>query len=357
MSNSKLIRSTILSQHHSGRRTEKITKIPIHIMAGNLSAENCGRWFQNPKAVSSSQYGIGTDGGCCLYVDESNRAWTTSSAWVDQRAVTIEVANDGGAPNWHVSDKAYQALLNLVEDICRRNGIKECTYTGDSNGTLIKHSWYANKSCPGPYLGGKFPEIAKEVTRRLKGATGGGAKPTTTKPKAPTQKYKTGLYRVTRSDLNIRSTPDTSKNPVGVINKGTYTIVEVKGDWGKLKSGAGWIHLGFASYAGQAASPQPKPQPTPKKSIAEIVAEVKAGKWGNGEDRKKRLTAAGYSYSEVQAKVNASYGQTPKKTNDQIAQEVIDDKWGVYPERKTRLEAAGYNYQTIQSIVNRKLGY
>ena len=188
MSNSKLIRSTILSPHNSGRRTEKITKIPIHIMAGNLSAENCGRWFQNPKAVSSSQYGIGTDGGICLYVDESNRAWTTSSEWCDQRAVTIEVANDSGAPNWHVSDKAYQALLNLVEDICRRNGIKECTYTGDSNGTLIKHSWFANKSCPGPYLGGKFPDIAKEVTRRLR-----AVQPTEPTP-SPT--ITNGLYKV-----------------------------------------------------------------------------------------------------------------------------------------------------------------
>ena len=79
MSNSKLIRSKILSQHHSGRRTEKITKIAIHIMAGNLTAENCGYWFRNPAAQASSNYGIGTDGGICLYVDEANRAWTTSS--------------------------------------------------------------------------------------------------------------------------------------------------------------------------------------------------------------------------------------------------------------------------------------
>ena len=42
-----------------------------------------------------------------------------------------------------------------------------------------------------------------------------------------------------------------------------------------------------------------------KKTVQEIAKEVIAGKWGNGEDRKKRLTAAGYNYDAVQAKVNA----------------------------------------------------
>lgn len=46
------------------------------------------------------------------------------------------------------------------------------------------------------------------------------------------------------------------------------------------------------------------PTPSPKKSIDEIAKEVIDGKWGNGADRKKRLTAAGYDYAKVQAKVN-----------------------------------------------------
>lgn len=41
-----------------------------------------------------------------------------------------------------------------------------------------------------------------------------------------------------------------------------------------------------------------------QKSVDEIAREVIAGKWGNGTDRKNRLTAAGYSYDAVQAKVN-----------------------------------------------------
>jgi LysM repeat protein len=42
-----------------------------------------------------------------------------------------------------------------------------------------------------------------------------------------------------------------------------------------------------------------------KKSVAEIAQEVVNGKWGNGSDRKAKLEAAGYNYSEVQAAVNA----------------------------------------------------
>ena len=44
---------------------------------------------------------------------------------------------------------------------------------------------------------------------------------------------------------------------------------------------------------------------TPAKTVNELAQEVLDGKWGNGTDRKERLTAAGYDYSAVQAKVNA----------------------------------------------------
>ena len=94
-----------------------------------------------------------------------------------------------------------------------------------------------------------------------------------------------------------------------------------------------------------------------KKSNEEIAREVIAGKWGNGEDRKKRLTAAGYNYNTIQATVNKLLNEKPtgKKSNEEIAREVIAGKWGNGYERKTRLKKAGYNYDTIQSIVNKLL--
>lgn len=51
------------------------------------------------------------------------------------------------------------------------------------------------------------------------------------------------------------------------------------------------------------------PQSTPSKSLDTLANEVIQGKWGNGNARKKLLTAAGYNYKEVQALVNAKLKQ------------------------------------------------
>ena len=77
------------------------------------------------------------------------------------------------------------------------------------------------------------------------------------------------------------------------------------------------------------------------------------GLWGNGKERKDRLTAAGYDYYAIQNIVNEKL--LGKKTNEQIAKEVIQGKWGNGKERKERLTAAGYDYYAVQKIVNEML--
>lgn len=166
MSNSHLVDYTKISPNSSAR-TAKISKITIHHMAGNLSVESCGKLFETTERQASSNYGVGTDGRVGLYVDESRRAWTSSNRDNDNCAVTIEVANDGGAPDWHISDKALAKTIDLCEDICRRNGIKKLNFTGDRAGNLTMHKWFANTQCPGPYLESKFQYIADEVNKRL----------------------------------------------------------------------------------------------------------------------------------------------------------------------------------------------
>ena len=100
------------------------------------------------------------------------------------------------------------------------------------------------------------------------------------------------------------------------------------------------------------------PPVTPTKSIEEVAKEVLAGKWGNGDDRKNRLTAAGYNYDQVQAKVNelSKASTTPKKSVDEIAKEVLAGKWGNGDDRKNRLTAAGYDYNAVQAKVNQLSG-
>lgn len=91
------------------------------------------------------------------------------------------------------------------------------------------------------------------------------------------------------------------------------------------------------------------------KSIAKVAKEVLAGAWGNGDARKTALTAAGYDYAAVQAKVNelvSGMASSPSKSVEEVAKEVIAGKWGNGDVRKTALENAGYNYSEVQKKVN-----
>lgn len=94
------------------------------------------------------------------------------------------------------------------------------------------------------------------------------------------------------------------------------------------------------------------------KSITEVAREVLAGKWGNGDDRKNSLIAAGYDYASVQAKVNelANGTSTPSKSVEDVAKEVLAGKWGNGSDRKSSLESAGYNYSEVQAKVNELCG-
>lgn len=167
MSNSPLVNYTKLSPNCNKPRNKPITKITIHHMAGNLTVEQCGEIFAKSSRQASSNYGIDSKGRVGLYVDEANRSWCSSSPENDHMAITIEVANDGGAPDWHVSDKALAKLIDLCVDICKRNNIQKINFTGNKNGNLTMHKWFAATACPGPYLESKFPYIAEQVNKRL----------------------------------------------------------------------------------------------------------------------------------------------------------------------------------------------
>lgn len=253
MSNSALVSFTKISPNRTSPRNHKIDTITIHHMAAvNATIEACGAGFAQSSRKASANYGIGSDGRIALYVDEADRSWASSNGTNDHRAVTIEVANSGGAPNWPVSDKAYAALIDLCADICRRNGIARLVWAASKsdrvnhkNGAnMTVHRDFVATACPGPYLLGKMADIAAEVNGRLSGGTSAGSGTNT----QTTVNY---TVKVTASDLNIRTGPGTNYGSKGYIKPGVYTIVaEASGTgaskWGKLKSGAGWISLDYA---------------------------------------------------------------------------------------------------------------
>lgn len=182
--NSSLVNYKKLSPNYSKRTyTGQPDVIVIHCMAGNLSVESCGALFAKSSTGASSHYGIGTDGRIGMYVEEKNRAWATggklsvngwTGAKVDHRAITIEVANNGGSPNWPVSTAAYNSLIALVADICKRNNIKKLIWKGDKSlvgnwdkQNMAVHRWFASKACPGDYLYNHMGDIASKVNAKI----------------------------------------------------------------------------------------------------------------------------------------------------------------------------------------------
>ena len=316
MSKSKLVNYTKISPNSSAR-TAKIDKITIHHMAGNLSVETCANVFQDTSRQASSNYGVGTDGRIGLYVDESRRAWTSSNRDNDNRAVTIEVANDGGSPDWHVSDKALESTIALCVDICQRNGIKKLNFTGDKSGNLTMHKWFANTQCPGKYLESKFPYIAQEVNRRLSAASGGSASTNTTPSTNAAVSGSSGVvWCVQIGAYNHKKTAE-ARAKSAEADGFEFSVVEAdklfkvqsagyanKADANNLLSKV--KKAGFTCFITTRAASSAS---AAKKTVQRIAQEVIWGKWGNGADRKKKLTAAGYDYDEVQNMVNKMLGK------------------------------------------------
>lgn len=146
--NSPLATYKRISPNRNSPRTEdKITKIIVHHMAGVGSVESFGEIVASEARQMSANYAIGNDGRIGLYCEEKDRCWCSSSRWADNRGIAIEVSNSKLGEPWPVSTKAWNSLVNLCADICKRNGIPKMTYTGDTNGVLMFHRWFAATGC------------------------------------------------------------------------------------------------------------------------------------------------------------------------------------------------------------------
>lgn len=128
-------------------------------------------------------------------------------------------------------------------------------------------------------------------------------------------------------------------------------------------NGRRWTKHGKLPYVSYDAATEPPEvgatgPADPKKTVTELAKEVIDGMWGNGQARKEKLTAAGYDYKSVQNEVNRILSQKPTeavKSNDELAREVINGIWGNGAERKQRLTEAGYDYAAVQAQVNKLL--
>lgn len=305
--NSSLVSYTKLSPNHSGQRTHSIDRITPHCVVGQLTAESICGCFTSPSREASCNYGIGKDGKIALCVEEKNRSWCSSSSANDQRAVTIECASDLNHP-YAMTTAVYNSLVKLCTDICKRNGKKKLLWLGDKNKTLnyspksdemvlTVHRWFASKSCPGDWLYSRLGDLASKVTIKLGGNTSAS----------------TGtLYRVQTGAFSKKANADAMEKKLKA--KGFDTYMVQSGGLYKVQVGAYSVRAnaeammkkvksaGFDAFittaSGSAVSS------SNAKSIDTLAKEVIRGDWGNGAERKQRLTAAGYDYAAVQKRVN-----------------------------------------------------
>ena len=247
--NSPLVSFTKISPNRTKNRNHAIDTITIHCVVGQCSVQTLGEVFAPTSRQASSNYGVGYDGKIGMYCEEKDRSWCSSNAANDHRAITIEVASDTTEP-YAVNAKAYAALLDLVTDICKRNGIKKLVWSTSKNDrvnhlngcNMTVHRDYANKSCPGTYLYNRHGEIAAEVNKRL-----GASSVTPVNPTQPSTPY--GSITV-GSKVEIKAGAD-KYNPTSVgipdwVKNDYYHIVTQTTSNGKevVKGGKKCVLLG-----------------------------------------------------------------------------------------------------------------
>lgn len=247
MSDSKLAVYEKISPNRTTPRNHKIDRFTIHCFVGSPSVESGCKAFSAKSKMASCNYYVASDGKIGLVCPESDRSWCSSNSANDHRSITFEVASETKAP-YKVTDDALSALIRLIVDCCQRNDIERVLWFPEKTTALnynpkqgeavfTVHRWFKNKECPGEYLMSKHQFICDSVNAVLN-----AQKPIL----EPLTSFK---VKVIDDGLNIRIEPKVRLgNVVGKItDHGIYTIVEVSGNWGLLKTYStgrnGWINI------------------------------------------------------------------------------------------------------------------
>lgn len=151
---------------------------------------------------------------------------------------------------WYFTQETQESLVFLVSKLMDEYGI-------DIN-HVIRHYDVTGKICPAPYVNNDNYKTSwtwdQFKTNLASYRGGGGYTPSQDTDFENSQSAHTAYpttpfsVKVIIDDLNMRQGPSTNYSSNGYTGKGTFTIVEMSGDWGKLKSGAGWIYLKNPEY-------------------------------------------------------------------------------------------------------------
>ena len=271
----------ILTKHFTPGRAGAINKIVLHHNAGNLTIRGCYNVWQDREA--SAHYQVQSDGRIGQLVWDKDTAWHAGNFDANSTSIGIEHADCQARP-WKISDACLENGAHLVAALCKYYKLGRPTWMKN----VFPHSYFSSTECPASIAGSQNAAYMKRAQE--------------------------------------------------------------------------WYDAMMKGSSAPAASKPSKPARPAKKNINTIAQEVIKGAWGNGDDRRRRLEAAGYNYAEVQKAVNAKLGvksnaptRRPGPSLDAVARAVIRGDYGNGDDRRRRLEAAGYNYNAVQARVNQLL--
>lgn len=277
----------ILNKHFTPGRAGTINKIVLHHNAGNLTIRGCYNVWQTREA--SAHYQVQSDGRIGQLVWDKDTAWHAGDFNANATSIGIEHADCQTRP-WMISAACLENGAHLVAALCKYYKLGRPTWMKN----VFPHSHFSATECPASIAGSQNAAYMKRAQEWYDAMTKGSSAPKPSKPSKP--------------------------------------------------------------------APKPAKKPAKKKDINTIAQEVIKGAWGNGDDRRRRLEAAGYNYAAVQNAVNAKLGAKPNTPTrrpgpslDDVARAVIRGDYGNGEERRRRLTAAGYNYNAVQARVNQLL--
>ena len=175
------------------------------------------------------------------------KGWNTNK-------ICIEIYGNFDKGKDKMTEEQKQAVIAVYGELCKKFNISpsidtiRChawftaggTYLGDYNSSK------SAKTCPGTNFMG-FGNSKSAIQNNFIPLIQNYIKTGNTEIMKEVDNFTAcGVYKVTANELNVRKGPGTSYAVATVVKKGeAYTITKINGSWGYLKSGAGWIHLGY----------------------------------------------------------------------------------------------------------------
>jgi len=270
--------------------------IVVHNTANDASAKNEVAYMIGNNNQVSFHYAI-DDKEIVQGIPEDRNTWNAGDGGNgngNRKGLSIEICYSKSGGNKFIEAEKLAAKFIAFK-------LKE---KGWDISKVMKHQDFNKKYCPHRTLDMGWQRFLNMVQSELN---------LLNKPSTETSTEKI-LYRVQTGAFKNKSNADALAAKLKAAGFDTY-MVQAGGLY-KVQVGAYSVKAnadtmanklkakGFDTYITTQAGNAVQPTTIPKKSIKEVAKEVVLGKWGNGAERKKKLEAAGYNYSDVQKEVN-----------------------------------------------------